>query len=420
MGDWNKKIKSSYRGVYYRVHPSRIYRRQKDKYFIIRYYKGGKRIEEGLGWLSQKHTADEANEIRTTITSNIKLGKSPQSIREMREMEEERRADEALADEQKQRENITFGVAAEMYLEWSRANKKSYEQDKSRHAIHLKERFDHLPMKNISAFPHLETLKRDIQKKKLADATLFQVLQEIRAIYRKATEWGLYSGPIPTENTKNLFPKINNKRVGFLSPDQANELLRRAKEKSLTLYCQCVLALHAGLRFGEIAALEWSDINVSAGTIHIRNPKSGRDRHAYINEAISEMLDELIEDRTKKGREFTGLIFPDTRGRLQKHVSRSFYECIKDMGLNEGITDQKQRISFHSLRHTFGSQLAAAGFPILLIQELMGHQSLEMTSRYSHFAPGLRQDAAKALGELFKGKQNGQEKGAKVVSIENK
>ncbi|MBA2882348.1 integrase [Desulfosalsimonas propionicica] len=246
-------------------------------------------------------------------------------------------------------------------------------------------------------------------------------MQEIRAIYHKAIEWGLYSGPVPTDGAKKLFPKINNQRTGFLSPDQALDLLTQAKAKSFTLWCQCVLALHAGLRFGEIAALEWPDVNFNADTITIRNPKAGRDRAVYMNEAISDMFQELIAVRTKKGKSFTGLVFPDTKGRIQKHVSRSFYEVTKDMGLNEGVTDPKQRISFHSLRHTYGSQLAMQGYPIQLIQELMGHHSLEMTARYSHFSPGLRQEAAKSLANLFKEESGEQTSQGDVISMqENK
>lgn len=424
MSQWQKKIKSSFRGVYYREHPTRICKRQKDKYFIIRYYKGdGKRTDEGLGWLSEGMTGQEANEIRTRIVSNIRLGKAPQSVAEMREMEEQRREQERQAEEAAVLENITFGEAAKEYLKWAENNKKSYIQDQSRYNHHLKKRFADLPMRSITRFPHLESLKRDLQKKGRADATIFQVLQQVRAIYHKAVEWGLYSGPVPTDGAKKLFPRINNQRTGFLAPDQALDLLARVKDKSFVLWCQCVLALHAGLRFGEIAALEWPDVNFDADTITIRNPKAGRDRAVYMNQAISDMFQELITVWTKKEWKFAGLVFPDTKGRKQKHVSRSFFEVVKDMGLNEGITDPKQRISFHSLRHTYGSQLAMQGFPIQLIQELMGHHSLEMTARYSHFSPGLRQEAAKSLANLFKEKpkepaeQGENEAGGDVVSI---
>jgi integrase len=55
---------------------------------------------------------------------------------------------------------------------------------------------------------------------------------------------------------------------------------------------------------------------------------------------------------------------------------------------NNGVTDRRQKITFHTLRHTFASWLAMQGTPLLTIKELLGHQSLAMTERYSHLSPG--------------------------------
>lgn len=54
-------------------------------------------------------------------------------------------------------------------------------------------------------------------------------------------------------------------------------------------------------------------------------------------------------------------------------------------------------IGWHALRHSFASQLAMAGVPILTIKELMGHSTIQMTMRYAHLAPSTLAEAVPAL-----------------------
>jgi integrase len=68
---------------------------------------------------------------------------------------------------------------------------------------------------------------------------------------------------------------------------------------------------------------------------------------------------------------------------------------------NSGVTDRRQKITFHTLRHTFASWLATQGTPLLTIKELLGHQSLTMTERYSHLSPGQKQDAVNGIEAMF-------------------
>ena len=71
---------------------------------------------------------------------------------------------------------------------------------------------------------------------------------------------------------------------------------------------------------------------------------------------------------------------PDTGGAYDASVLRNrFYEALERAGL--------RRITFHELRHTFGTQMAAAGAPLRAIQEWMGHADAKTTQIYSHYAP---------------------------------
>jgi site-specific recombinase XerD len=54
-------------------------------------------------------------------------------------------------------------------------------------------------------------------------------------------------------------------------------------------------------------------------------------------------------------------------------------------------------VGWHSLRHTFASQLAMAGAPLKAIQELLGHANIQMTMRYAHLSPEIARDAVQLL-----------------------
>jgi integrase len=62
-----------------------------------------------------------------------------------------------------------------------------------------------------------------------------------------------------------------------------------------------------------------------------------------------------------------------------------------------GITREEGRIGWHDLRHTYGSHLAMKRVPLKVIQELMGHATIEMTMRYAHLSPDTRREAVGVL-----------------------
>lgn len=346
-----------------------------------------------MGWLSDGMTASEASTLRGTIVQNVKKGISPQSVAEMREMKAATDRAEQNRIDAENRAKFTFGEAAEHFLEWSKANKKSYCDDRNRYRKHLEPRLKNIPIRDISPF-HLEKLKSALKKEGLAPATIRQCLQLIRGTFNKTRSWGQHDSEFPAIE----FPKVSNHRVAFLKPEQADELLTAIKSRSIRLWCQCVLGLYAGLRFGEIAGIELQDIDPEAGIIHIRDPKGGVDRVAYITEPIEKMLAEWWTFSEKK----PGLVFPTQSGGRQVNVSATFDRTLKELKMNVGITDSRQKIVFHTLRHTFASWLVMGGESLQTVKELMGHRDIQTTMRYSHLAPDIKRQAADNLVSTLK------------------
>jgi site-specific recombinase XerD len=69
-------------------------------------------------------------------------------------------------------------------------------------------------------------------------------------------------------------------------------------------------------------------------------------------------------------------------------LSKDSYErAVERLGFNVNITDRRQRVVFHTLRHTYASWLVMAGVDLYTVQRLMGHKDITMTQRYAHLAP---------------------------------
>ncbi|MEA2091981.1 MAG: tyrosine-type recombinase/integrase [Campylobacterota bacterium] len=110
----------------------------------------------------------------------------------------------------------------------------------------------------------------------------------------------------------------------------------------------------------------------------------------FYNDELKEMLDERIAELLSP----TSAIIKLARSSITYKLG-----SIMDVLFTQDIAhdDRKNRVVPHTLRHTFASQLAIAGTPILTIQRLMNHKSIEMTMRYAKLAPNQGMEAVKNL-----------------------
>jgi integrase len=252
-----------------------------------------------------------------------------------------------------------------------------------------------MPFKEIKPFT-IEKIKKNILTDGKSPRSLQYVFATIRQIWNMARRDGLINGDSPTKQVK--VPKIDNKRIRFLSHEEADLLLEALKEDPLT-HDLALLSLQTGLRVGEMAKLKWSHVDLDRGIIHIMDPKGGEGRVAYITKKLKTMF------KSRKRRGPNDHVFLRQDGEPITDMPRIFFDVVKDLGFNEDITDPRQKVVAHTLRHTFASWHVEAGTDLYTLKTLMGHSVMAMTERYAHLSNGALQNATSNFEKAIKPKK---------------
>jgi len=376
--------KTKYPGVYRRESAEKKFNGKSDLCFDITYKHEGKKIWEKCGWLSEGYSEKLAADIR---------GERLRAIRHGFELPRQKAKVPFLKD---------IWVK---YETWAKANKRARD-DISRFNNHIRDRFGDKRMNEISTFD-LERMKSELLKEGLAPATVKHCLVIIRQIYNKSFTWDLYRGGNPVKGLK--MPIVQNQRQRFLSHEEAAILLKELSAmQTPAIHDMALLSIHTGLRAGEIFNLRGYDLDFGNGLIRITDPKNKTTRYADMTGTIKDMLER------RRPQEPEGLVFPDRNGKKIVNISQSFRKVIKRLGFNNGITDRRQAVTFHTLRHTFASWLALQGESLITIRDMLGHKTTAMTERYSHLIPDHKRKAAERLEEAF----NGHGKVTKIEKVE--
>lgn len=401
--------KSTFPGVRYREHATRKHGIKPDRYFFIRYKLAGKDREEGAGWASEGVTAAKASELLAMVKNNIRAGVRPQSLAEMRDMAEQVRQQEARAAKLEERRNTTFAEFWKSdYLPSCTAKTArtvGYETGMARKWLFPA--IGEIPLQSLTS-AMLQAIAVQVHKEGKSPATVTKVFGIVSQVWSLAVARGVVAGDCPTKQVKTV--RRDNRRMRFLSEGEARKLLDALQARSPDMHDIALFALFAGLRAGEIHGLTWGDVNLDAGTLYIRDPKNKVSRHAHITPEIRAVL----VRRGANGMNRPDYVFPARDGGQRRWVSDTFERVVEALGFNDGIEDARQKVVFHSLRHTFASWLVQRGVPLYTVAELMGHTTLEMTKRYSHLAPDTMRAAAMGLSGIL------DRKPAKVIPLQGR
>ncbi|MDR0677680.1 MAG: site-specific integrase [Holosporaceae bacterium] len=378
-------------GLRYREHATRKHGLQKDKYFIIRYMVDGKRKEEGLGWLSEGWTEKKAAARLFELKENNRIGIGCKTLAEKREQAHKQKEEEKTKTKEEESRTATFSEIFEKYITQAKQDKSasSCKDEISFFKNWLQPVMGELTMSEITP-DTLNALKKTILENGRTPRTATYILAVVRQVFNYAKNYDLYLGDNPVSKIKK--PTCDNRRIRFLTKKEADALLEHLKGVSGQLHDMALLSLYCGLRAGEIFSLAWNDVDFEHGILSIKDTKSGQNRSAVMTPDIKIMLEE--NKRTSNSK---GLVFISTVGTRIDAVSKSFARAVEALGFNDGIDDHRQKVVFHTLRHTYASWLVMSGVDLYTVQKLMGHSTISMTERYSHLAPDHLKKAVKML-----------------------
>lgn len=365
------RVRTKFVGVYQRESSTRRHAGKPDVGFDITYTDAaGKKVWEKIGWRSEGYSAASASHIR---------GERIRALRHGQELP-------------KRRSCPTLAEAWARYDAQCLPELKSARDTRSRYHLYLEPALGSKPLDAISVLD-VEALKSSLTKAGSAPATVKHVLAILRRIYRQMQQWELYAGRIPTASVK--MPTLDNARLRYLTAREAQMLLDALCERSPKWARIALVSLHTGARLGEVLALRARDVDLRGGVAHVLDAKTGT-RPVFLTDTVAAALARIMPSDP------AGLLFEARGGGMSHEASDTFSRVVEEWGFNAGIDDRRQKVVFHTLRHTFGSWAAQRGVPLYVIAELMGHSTLEITKRYSHLAPDQKRQAIRLIEDTFR------------------
>jgi integrase len=219
--------------------------------------------------------------------------------------------------------------------------------------------------------------------------TVNNILSVLNVVLKVAVEWQV----IRERPCAIRLLKTSRTDATFFDFAEYVRLIAAARQVDRRAYLAVLLGGDAGLRSGEMLALEWGDLDLERQQLLVQRsdwegqvtlPKGGRPRRLPLTQRL---LNALRGPRERRG---VRILTQDdgkplTRKMLQSLVWRSARRAKLD---REGV---------HVLRHTFCSHLAMRGAPARAIQELAGHKDLSTTQRYMHLSPSAVDAAIRLL-----------------------
>jgi integrase len=251
--------------------------------------------------------------------------------------------------------------------------------------IHL---IPQLGSRRLDAITNEDVQRLKVHLAERAAKTVNNVLTVLNTLLRVAVEWDVIER-VPCA-IRLLPTPLGQPR--FHDFDAFERLVAAARATEGRAYVLVLLGGEAGLRAGEIMALEWSDIDFTKGQVcvqrsdwkgHVTSPKGGRLRYVPLTQRLAAALKAQRHLQSPRV-----LCEADGRPLSQKVVQCLVRRAARRAQVRDGV---------HMLRHTFCSHLAMKGAPTRAIQELAGHKDLSTTQRYMHLSPAATFSAIRLL-----------------------
>lgn len=161
-------------------------------------------------------------------------------------------------------------------------------------------------------------------------------------------------------------------RNRLLNPEEMDRFLDACrKSKSKALYPMIFLAMHSGMRLGELQKLDWRDVNLNQNVLFLRDTKNGTPRSVPLSNDAKAVIETIAPMQDRKG-----LVFKSKRIGGKLSIYKAFYNALSVADISD--------LHIHDFRHLFCTTAAQSGASILQIKAITGHKTLQQLSGYTH------------------------------------
>ncbi|WP_415405658.1 tyrosine-type recombinase/integrase [Sulfurovum sp. CS9] len=291
-------------------------------------------------------------------------------------------------------------------------NKSDTRNTKGRYYNHIHNELGDIPLNEIKPLDVLELRNKlsektsNKTKRILSPKTVDDMINLIHTIYQYYNKYHDVQIPSPASSQKVDRYNPDNSRRRYLTEKEIKELFFMIKHrndfaqnrntnpditKELMLFTK--IALSTGARLNSILTIKMKDIDFERGVVTITNHKAKRIYKGYIQQDLCIVIKKWCKDCNentyifgRSGKSKHPTIFAK---RLQPILNKCF---------NEHVTDRRDKVVIHTLRHTFGSHLAIQGTPIYTIMKLLDHTTIDQTIVYAKLSPNQGQEEVIKLG----------------------
>jgi len=298
----------------------------------------------------------------------------------------------------KQQDVILFKNFADEYFEaWKLERKSStvYSERKRIDTILIpyfgQDPLHTITRKDVERFIKYRRERGRIRKRKgsrvsgVSAASSNRDLCRLKSMLKKAVEWGHIEAN-PAGGITQAREQI--KPANYLSKVEAQALLDTCDDYVSPVF---TLAVYTGMRWGEIMALKWKDVDFDLDLITVRDPKNREDRHIPMIQPVKDSLSPHQPKKDGKAIGITKQVFINAKtGKTYNDLRKALSRGLKAAGVT-------RHIRFHDLRHTAASNLVMAGVDLRTLGAILGHKDPKMTQRYAHLAPEHLKEAMEKL-----------------------
>lgn len=250
---------------------------------------------------------------------------------------------------------------------------------------HILPFFGRLKIDQITAYK-VEEFKASLLNKNLSPKTINNIISALRKCLNTAQAWDILVR-VPKIDLLKVAPQ----KFDYLTFEESELLLANTNGIWHDMF---LLAMRTGLRFGEIIALSWSDINFDTNQMTVchsfsrgilGSTKSNKIRYIPILESVRDML------KNKPQTDQYVFSLGDNKPMKQIYCIKNLARICRQLNI--------RKINWHMFRHTFASQLANRNISLQVIQHFLGHSDIRTTMRYAHLSPETLKESIQVLDQ---------------------